>query len=122
MITDIFGEEWFWPAVAVILGLPVVLLVLGELHTAMLRRGTPGTQIVVLARNVLAPLAAVIILFTQIKQEDGTTEFTWAKVAATAFGLVVVVILLNGLNLALFVTAKQAFGKFTNIKPAPSCR
>ena len=73
----------------------------------MLRKGTPGVAIVMLARNVLAPLAAVIILFTQIKQDDGSTEFTWAKVAATAFGLVVVVILLNGLNLAIFVTAKQ---------------
>jgi len=84
-----------------------VLLVLGEVQTGMQRRGTPGVAIVTLARNVLAPIAAVIILFTQIKQPDGTTEFTWAKVAATAFGLVVVVILLNGLNLALFVTAKQ---------------
>jgi small-conductance mechanosensitive channel len=116
VITDIFTEEWFWPAVAVIIGLPVVLLVLGELHTSMLRKGTPGTPIVVLARNVLAPLAAVIILFTQIKQEDGTTEFTWAKIAATAFGLVIVVILLNGLNLALFVTAKQ--GTWRNRLPS----
>ena len=116
MITDIFGEEWFWPAVAVILGLPVVLLVLGEVQTGMQRRGTPGVAIVTLARNVLAPLAAVIILFTQIKQADGTTEFTWAKVAATAFGLVIVVILLNGLNLALFVTAKR--GTWRNRLPS----
>jgi len=106
MITDIFGEPWFWPALGVIIGLPVVLLVLGEVHTAMLRNGTPGTTMVVLARNVLAPLAAVIILFTQIPQAD-VDGFTWAKVAGTAFGLVIVVILLSGLNLAIFVTAKQ---------------
>jgi len=104
---DIVSAEWFWPALAVIIGLPVVLLVLGEVQTAMLRQGTPGARIVMLIRNVLAPLAAVIILFTQIKQADGSTEFTWAKVAATAFGLVVVVVLLSGLNLAIFVTAKQ---------------
>jgi small-conductance mechanosensitive channel len=106
MITDIFGEPWFWPAVAVIIGLPLVLLVLGEVQTSMQRKGTPGLTIVTLARNVLAPLAAVIILFTQIPQAD-LDGFTWAKVAATAFGLVVVVILLSGLNLAIFVTAKQ---------------
>ena len=106
MITDIIGESWFWPALGVIIGLPVVLLVLGEVHTAMLRNGTPGTTMVVLARNVLAPLAAVIVLFTQIPQAD-VDGFTWAKVAGTAFGLVVVVILLSGLNLAIFVTAKQ---------------
>ena len=106
MITDIFGEPWFWPAVAVIIGLPIALLVLGEVQTSMQRKGTPGLTIVTLARNVLAPLAAVIILFTQIPQAD-LDGFTWAKVAATAFGLVVVVILLSGLNLAIFVTAKQ---------------
>jgi small-conductance mechanosensitive channel/CRP-like cAMP-binding protein len=116
MITDIFNEEWFWPAVSVIVGLPVVLLVLGEVQTGMLRRGTPGTRIVMLIRNVLAPLAAVIILFTQIKGVGGTTEFTWAKVAATAFGLVVVVVLLSGLNLAIFVTAKQ--GTWRNRLPS----
>lgn len=107
VLGDIVAQEWFWPALAVIIGLPIVLLVLGEVHTAMLRQGTPGSRIVLLIRNVLAPLAAVIILFTQIKQDDGTTEFTWAKVAATAFGLVVVVVLLSGLNLVIFVTAKQ---------------
>jgi small-conductance mechanosensitive channel len=107
VISDIVAKEWFWPAVAVIIGLPVVLLVLGEVHTAMQRNGTPGARIVMLVRNVLAPLAAVIILFTQIKTPEGTTEFTWAKVAATAFGLVVVVVLLSGLNLVLFETAKQ---------------
>jgi small-conductance mechanosensitive channel len=106
MITDIFSEPWFWPALGVIIGLPVVLLVLGEVHTSMLRNGTPGTTMVVLARNVLAPLAAVIVLFTQIPQAE-VDGFTWAKVAATAFGLVIVVILLSGLNLAIFVTAKQ---------------
>jgi small-conductance mechanosensitive channel len=106
VITDIFGEPWFWPALGVIIGLPIVLLVLGEVHTAMLRNGTPGTTMVVLARNVLAPLAAVIVLFTQIPQAE-VDGFTWAKVAGTAFGLVIVVILLSGLNLAIFVTAKQ---------------
>jgi small-conductance mechanosensitive channel len=105
VIGDIFGEPWFWPAVAVIIGLPAVLLILGEVHTGMVRKGTPGTRIVLLARNVLAPLAAVIILFTQIPQAE-VDGFTWAKVAATAFGLVIVLMLLSGLNLAIFETAK----------------
>ncbi|CAN5245056.1 mechanosensitive ion channel family protein [soil metagenome] len=106
---DIFGivnQPWFPPAVAVIVGLPLVLLILGEVHTSMVRRGSPGTGIVLLARNVLAPLAAAMLLFTIIPQED-PTGFTWAKVVATAFGFVVILLLLNGLNLAVFVTAKQ---------------
>jgi hypothetical protein len=76
VITDIFSEDWFWPAVAVIIGLPITLLVLGEIQTGMQRRGTPGVAIVTLARNVLAPLAAVIILFTQIPQAE-VDGLTW---------------------------------------------
>lgn len=105
-LSDILAEPWFWPAASVIVGLPIVLLVLGEIHTSMVRRGTPGAHIVLLIRNVLAPLAAILILFTQIPQAENA-EFTWAKVAATAFGFVIILVLLNGLNLAIFVTAKQ---------------
>jgi small-conductance mechanosensitive channel len=107
ILTDIASETWFWPAVSVIVGLPIALLVLGEVHTAMVRRDSPGTRIVLLIRNVLVPLGAIIILFTQIPQEAGNAEFTWPKVAATAFGFVLILVLLNGLNLAIFVTAKQ---------------
>lgn len=107
VLGDIMAEPWFWPAASVIIGLPIVLLVLGEVHTSMVRKGTPGDHIVLMIRNVLAPLAAIIILFTQIPQEAGNAEFTWAKVAATAFGFVLILVLLNGLNLAIFVTAKQ---------------
>jgi small-conductance mechanosensitive channel len=73
----------------------------------MVRRDNPGQRIVLLIRNVLAPLGAIIILFTQIPQEAGNADFTWPKVAATAFGFVLILVLLNGLNLAIFVTAKQ---------------
>ncbi|MEO5534039.1 MAG: mechanosensitive ion channel domain-containing protein [Pseudolysinimonas sp.] len=106
VINGILAEPWFWPAVAVIVGLPLVLLVLGEVHTSMVRRDNPGQRIVLLIRNVLAPLGAIIILFTQIPSAGGTNDFTWAKIAATAFGFVVILVLLNGLNLAIFVTAK----------------
>jgi small-conductance mechanosensitive channel len=107
VLTDILAEPWFWPAASVIIGLPIVLLVLGEVHTALVRRDSPGARIVLLIRNVLAPLGAIIILFTQIPQEAGNADFTWPKVAATAFGFVLILVLLNGLNLAIFVSAKQ---------------
>jgi small-conductance mechanosensitive channel len=112
---DPFAQPWFWPAVAVIVGLPVVLLVLGEIHSNMVRRETPGAKIVLLIRNVLAPLGAILILFSQIPQETGA-EVTWAKIAATAFGFVLILVLLNGLNLAVFVTAKR--GTWRNRLPS----
>jgi len=105
---NIFTQPWFWPALTVIIGLPIVLLVLGEVHTSMVRSGNPGARIVLITRNILAPLGAVLILFTQIPQSGGPNAgFTWAKVVATAFGFVVILVLLGGLNLAVFVTARQ---------------
>jgi small-conductance mechanosensitive channel/CRP-like cAMP-binding protein len=112
---DPFTQPWFWPAVAVIIGLPIVLLVLGEIHSTMVRRETPGARIVLLIRNVLAPLGAILILFSQIPQETGA-EVTWAKIAATAFGFVLILVLLNGLNLAVFVSAKR--GTWRNRLPS----
>ena len=81
----------------------------------MVRRETPGAKIVLLVRNVLAPLGAILILFSQIPQETGA-EVTWAKIAATAFGFVLILVLLNGLNLAVFVTAKR--GTWRNRLPS----
>ncbi len=113
---DVVSRSWFWPALVVIVGLPVVLLVLGELHTWMVRRNLSGTRMVLLIRNVLAPLGAVLVLFTQIPQTGAANGFTWTKVAATAFGFVVILVLLNGLNLAIFVTARE--GTWRNRIPA----
>ena len=45
-LNDILAEPWFWPAASVIIGLPIVLLVLGELHTELVRRDSPGARIV----------------------------------------------------------------------------
>ena len=57
-LADITSQEWFWPALAVILGLPVVLLVLGEVQTAMIRQGTPGARIVKAFNHVQPQLVA----------------------------------------------------------------
>ena len=44
LMTDLLAQPWFWPAVAVIVGLPISLLVLGELHSTMVRTRHPGRQ------------------------------------------------------------------------------
>jgi len=90
--------------------------VLGELHTRITRRGLPGARLILLVRNVLAPIGAVLVLFTQIPQTGAANGFTWTKLAATAFGFVVILVLLNGLNLAIFVTARE--GTWRNRIPA----
>ena len=103
---EIFAQPWFWPAIAVVVGLPLTLLILGEVHSSLVRRGSPGGKLVLLIRNVLAPLVAILLLFAMIPQASGA-QVTWAKVVATLVGFVVLLVLLGGLNLAVFVNAKS---------------
>ena len=45
-MTEIWNEPWFWPAVGVVLGVPIALLVLTEFHSALERRGSRAARIV----------------------------------------------------------------------------
>lgn len=102
---DIWNQPWFWPAVGVVIGLPVTLLVLTEVHSALDRRGSRAANIVLLLRNYVAPVGALLLLLTQVKYVNA--GFTWAQVVGTVFGFLIILVLLNSLNFALFVTAKQ---------------
>jgi uncharacterized membrane protein len=104
-MADVFGQPWFWPALAIVVGLPVVLLVLTELHSALERRGSRATRIVILLRNYVAPVGALLLLLSQARYAN--VDLTWSQITATVFGFLIILVLLNGLNFALFVTAKQ---------------
>ena len=51
------------------------------------------------------PVGALLILLAQVR--FAREEPVWWQVTATIFGFVVILVVLNGLNFALFVTAKQ---------------
>jgi small-conductance mechanosensitive channel len=105
IVFDLWNEPWFWPAVGVILGLPLALLVLTEIHSALDRRGNRAARIVLLLRNYVAPVGALLLLLNQATYAD--IDLTWTQVTATIFGFLIILVLLNGLNFVLFVTAKQ---------------
>lgn len=102
---EIWKEPWFWPALGVIIGLPIVLLVLTEVHGFLERRGSRGARIILLLRNYVAPVGALLLLLNQATYAD--IDLTWTQVTATVFGFLIILVLLNGLNFVLFVTAKQ---------------
>lgn len=104
-MTDIWRESWFWPSIAVIVGLPIVLLVLGELQEALIQRRSPAARVVRLLRNYVAPVAALLVLVSQ----TGGTEIdaSWSRIVATVLGFLVILVLINGLNVALFTTARK---------------
>lgn len=104
-MTEIWREPWFWPSIAVIVGLPIVLLVLGELQEALAQRGSPAARVVRLLRNYVAPVAALLVLVAQA--EGAEVEASWSRIVATVLGFLVILVLINGLNVALFVTARK---------------
>ncbi|MBN9238866.1 MAG: hypothetical protein BGO97_04190 [Micrococcales bacterium 70-64] len=104
-MTEFWLQPWFWPAVGVVIGLPVMLLILTEVHSTLERRGSRAARIVMLLRNYVAPVGALLLLMSQAHYVD--LEPTWVQVVATVFGFLLILVLLNTINFALFVTAKE---------------
>lgn len=106
-MTGLTDEAWFWPALAVVIGLPLSLLILNEVQGILIRRGSAFAKPLALLRNWLIPAGAVYLLIDQFNhgaQLGG--HATWTKVAATVVGFLVMLVLLSGANAALFGEAR----------------
>lgn len=104
-MAEFVGQPWFWPAVAIVVGLPIALLVLTEVHSALVRRGSAGARIVSLLRNFVVPVGAFLLLISQASYLN--VDWNWTRVTATVFGFLVILLLINAFNLAFFQTAKK---------------
>lgn len=104
-MTELLQQTWFWPVVAVILGAPILLVVLTEIYLALDDRDRGSARIVLLVRNWVVPLGALLLLLSQARFAIGTVD--WVRVVATAFGFLVVLVLLNAINLFTFSNAVQ---------------
>jgi small-conductance mechanosensitive channel len=104
-MSTVFDSPWFYWAIGVAVGFPVCLVILTEVHNALLRRGNALARPVHLVRNYILPLGALLILLVQAIQISGET--TPVRVVATVFGFVVLVLLLSGLNATLFQGAPE---------------
>lgn len=102
-MNDLTSQSWFGWAVAVVVGLPIVLIVLTELHNALLRRNSAMARPVLLLRNWAVPLGALLVLLTQTSDIDADSSAV--RITATVFGVLVVVLVLSGLNVVLFSNA-----------------
>jgi small-conductance mechanosensitive channel/CRP-like cAMP-binding protein len=103
-VTDLTSESWFWWTVALVIGLPILLIALTELQAALVRRHSALAAPVALLRNFALPAGAVLVLFTKVWELDG--EATWVRILATVFGFLVIVLLLSALNVLLFKQAE----------------
>ncbi|MCT7661938.1 mechanosensitive ion channel domain-containing protein [Mycobacterium deserti] len=102
-MSSVVDAPWFYWAIAVAVGFPVGLVLLTELHNALLRRNSALARPVHLVRNYILPLGALLLLLVQAIQISG--EATPVRIVATVFGFVVLVLLLSGLSATMFQTA-----------------
>jgi small-conductance mechanosensitive channel len=102
---SVLDAPWFYWAVGVALGFPLCLVFLTELQNALRRRGSVLARPIHLLRTYILPLGALLILLVQAMQVSG--EATPVRIVATAFGFVVLVLLLSGLNATLFQGAPE---------------
>jgi small-conductance mechanosensitive channel len=102
---SVLDAPWFYWAVGVAIGFPILLVMLTELQHALRRRNSSLTRPVYLIRTYILPLGALLILLVQAMQISGET--TPVRLVATVFGFVVLVLLLSGLNATLFQGAPE---------------
>jgi small-conductance mechanosensitive channel len=102
---NLFGSPWFCWAVGIAVGLPIGMILLTELHDALLRRSSPLARQVALLRNYLLPLGALLLLLVEASQVPAGD--LPVRVLTTVFGLLVLVLLLSGLNATMFESAPE---------------
>ncbi len=99
-MSELTSQPWFGWTLAVVIGLPLTLLILTEIHSALARRGSRMARPVNLLRNYVVPAGALLILV--INAADISVEVTWVRVLATAVGLLLIILSLSVIKVAMF--------------------
>lgn len=104
-MSDPLAQSWFWPVAIVVIGLPILIVVCTEAIRLLERRGNRAAGIVRLVRNFALPLGALLLLLTQV--DNLQLEVNWSRIVATVFGFVLILVVINLLNFAIFATAER---------------
>ncbi|WP_071286869.1 mechanosensitive ion channel family protein [Mycolicibacterium llatzerense] len=99
-MADVFTSAWFYWAVGIAIGLPIGLVALTEWQHALRRKQSFLLRPVTVLRNYLLPIGALLLLLTEARQVPAGS--TSVRTVATLFAFVVLVLLLSGVNAALF--------------------
>lgn len=105
MFEVIVTQPWFLPAIAVVVLFPILLVVCTEAIRALSARGSRAVGLVKLVRNFALPLGALLILLFQM--DNLSLEVNASRIVATVLGFVLILIVINMLNFAIFATAER---------------
>lgn len=101
---EIFSESWLGWAIGIAVGLPLILVVLTEVHSWLVRQDSRMARPVAMLRNFIIPALALLLLLTQAS--GLTREVTVVRVVATIFAFLLMLFILSGINLVLFGRAE----------------
>ncbi len=100
---SVLGASWFYWAVGVVVGLPLVLIALTEWQHSLRRRGSNLIGPVSLLRNVLVPLGA--LLMAMVGAIGIPAHATPVRIVGTLVAIGVLVLLLSGVRNSVFASA-----------------
>lgn len=104
-MTDLLASSWFYWAIGVAVGLPVLVVTLTEVQHTLAHRHSPLIRPITLIRNYILPLGALLLLL--VKGSDVSPDATPVRVISTGLAFVVLILLLSGLNVTLFHGAPE---------------
>lgn len=102
---DLTNQPWYGWSIAVIVGLPVLVLALSEVHLRLVRRGSPLAKPINRLRLWFLPLAALLILLLKAAEVD--RQNAGLRVVATIVGITAVTATLAAINAVLFGNATE---------------
>ncbi|MCB0933266.1 MAG: mechanosensitive ion channel [Mycobacterium sp.] len=100
---SVLGTPWFYWSVIIAVGLPTALVLLTELQQSLSRRGNFLAKPVGLLRSYIVPLGALLLLM--FKTTSISVETTGVRLLATAFGILVLIMVLSGVSATVFESA-----------------
>ena len=99
-MVEFWTQPWFGWAIAIVVGLPLLIIVLTEVGASLQRRGNAAAKPVYFLRNFVLPAGALLALLSLAG--DSKADVTWVRVTATVFGFLVILLLLSGVNVVVF--------------------
>ncbi|AFM17583.1 small-conductance mechanosensitive channel [Mycolicibacterium chubuense NBB4] len=99
-MTGVLDTDWFYWALVIAVGFPACLLALTEIHNALRRRRSHLARPVYLLRTYILPIGVLLLLLVQAMRVS--VDATPVRLAATVFGVMLMVLALSGLNATVF--------------------
>ncbi|MET1006693.1 MAG: mechanosensitive ion channel family protein [Propionibacteriaceae bacterium] len=103
---ELLLQPWLAWLIGIAIGLPVVLVILTEVHNALTRRQNRLARPIAMLRNFIVPSLALLLLLTQ--GAGIGRQVTGVRLVATIFAFLLLLFILSGLNVLLFSQANPS--------------